>query len=406
MANLGGCIGIDCRYLSHRLIGGVQTYVSSLVSALLRLDSPHEFILYGDAKAPFDLDSLTPNATLRTLPWRNGASTVRNDLRLGAIMAEHGVDLAHFPANHGFGPRSAPTLVTLHDAMNTLPIWRILQDDQKDPRHILVMTYLHLMTMQTLRRSPTILTVSEYSKRVIIDSAHVPESRVHAVHSAQDASFRPSTRDEREEVRRRHGLRPFVVLADAIKNPFCTLRAFRALPPCERNEMSLVFFSRREPSAEVKIADREGLCTLLLRPSRDELIKLLSLADVFVFPSWYEGFGLPVLESMSCKTPVIASSRGSLPEVTGDGGIIVDAEDHESIERELLRLKHDAQYLQMMSERALAWSKNFSWERTARRTLDIYTNMIEQSRVSARGEVRENGDHRNVRERRRTSSAR
>ncbi len=377
VGDCGSRIGIDARYLSHGLIGGVNTYVSSLLTAMLRLNSPHRFVLYADSKAPFDLEELPPKVDLHVLPWRSGVSTIKNDVRIGSFMARDGIDLAHFPANYGFGPHGTPTLITLHDAINTYPIRQILKDDSKNPRHIVIMMYLHLMTLQALRRSPAIITVSEYSKAGIMEATGIPASHIHVVHSAQDACFRPTDRSVIESTRARYGLKPFVVLADAIKNPYCTLRAFSALPEDVRDQASLVFFSRREPVKGVVTAARDGFCKLVLRPPRDELIALYSLADVFVFPSWYEGFGLPVLEAMACETPVIASNRGSLPEITGDGGMVVDAEDHDVIASEIHRLYRDTGYRSWMSERALRWSTQFSWERTAQRTLEIYAQLIE-----------------------------
>jgi glycosyltransferase involved in cell wall biosynthesis len=372
----GHRIGIDARYLSHGLVGGVHTYVGSLISAMLEVPSSHQFVLFCDEKARFDLNPLPSNAELRILPWRNGTSSVRNDLRVGTRMQNEQVDLAHFPANYGFGPAVTPTLITLHDAINLLPLRQILKDDRKDPRHVMVMAYLHYMTIRALRRAPWILTVSEYSKREIMKAARVPSSRIYVVHSAPDECFKPSSASEVETLRANLGLKSFVVVADAIKNPYCTLRAFRALPEDVQRETSLVFFSRRTPVSEVSAAAEHGTCQLLVRPLREELIQLYSLADVFVFPSWYEGFGLPVLEAMSCGTPVIASSRGSLPEITGDGGIIVDAEDHESIASELMRLKSDEAHRWQFSARARTWASNFSWKLTAERTLGVYDDVI------------------------------
>jgi glycosyltransferase involved in cell wall biosynthesis len=162
-----------------------------------------------------------------------------------------------------------------------------------------------------------------------------------------------------------------VLLADAIKNPECVLRAWRALPARDRRATSLVFFARRPPAASVQEAARAGECTLLLQPAQAELVRLYNLADAFIFPSWHEGFGLPVLEAMACGTPVIASSRGALPEVIGAGGLIVDAEDHLAIARHVTDL-NDTTLAAAMRERALERAAQFSWDHTARQTIALY----------------------------------
>ena len=107
-------VGIDVRYLSHGLLGGVHTYVASLVPALLRAAPDDAFYLYADEKAPFELEALPDNAQLRLLPYGSPLSSVANDLRLRDWMARDAVDVAHFPANYGFGPAGARTLHCRH----------------------------------------------------------------------------------------------------------------------------------------------------------------------------------------------------------------------------------------------------------------------------------------------------
>jgi glycosyltransferase involved in cell wall biosynthesis len=157
------------------------------------------------------------------------------------------------------------------------------------------------------------------------------------------------------------------------------LRAYRALPERDRRATSLVFFARRPPAQSVQEAARAGECTLLLQPSQVELTQLYNLADAFIFPSWYEGFGLPVLEAMACGTPVIASSRGSLPEIVGNGGCVVDAEDHLAIARHVTDL-HDATLATAMRQRALERAAHFSWDRTALQTIALYEHAYELAR--------------------------
>src|SRR5262245_58097694 len=115
-------IGIDARYLSHGLAGGVHTYVRELVRAMVSLNRSNAFILYADAKARFELDSLGPRVTVRILPWRSPFSTLGNDLRFARVLAGDAIDVAHFPANYGIGPSHAATVLTVHDALNLAPL--------------------------------------------------------------------------------------------------------------------------------------------------------------------------------------------------------------------------------------------------------------------------------------------
>jgi glycosyltransferase involved in cell wall biosynthesis len=366
-------VAIDVRYLSHGLIGGVHTYVRNLVSSLLDIDAGLDFALWIDAKRPFELESLPSNAATRQLPWSGPWSSALNDRHMGSAMAHDAATVAHFPANYGFVPAPGPAaLITVHDAINLLPLHRIWRSHPKAPRSLLAMTYLHLMTTRSLRRQPKVVTVSKYSKREILRWSRLAEDRVHVVPSAPDPMFRPLPEREVSSLRNQLQLRQRVLLADAIKNPAATLRVWRALPEEIRADTSLVMFARREPVRDVIDTAERGQCVLLQRPSQDELVRLYNLADVFVFPSWYEGFGLPVLEAMACGTPVVCSDRGSLPEVAGDAGIVTDAEDHDAIASAIAAIVGEPRYQSELRQRSIAWSGRFSWERTARETAQLY----------------------------------
>jgi glycosyltransferase involved in cell wall biosynthesis len=353
----------------------VHTYQRNLVEALLARDSGQEYILWADSKAPFDLGRLPAHADLRVLPWSGPLSSVQIDRQLGVAMVRSGADVAHFPANYGFAPALLPSVITLHDAINIMPLHEIWRGHAKRPKTLAMMTYLHLTTTQSLRRQPLVVTVSEHARREILRHAKLDPARVLAIHSAHEPVFRQLDDGAISETRSRLGLADRVVLADAIKNPACTLRAWRAMPPAIRDMAQLVFFSRREPIPAVREAAERGEVRLLMRPDQADLVRLYNLATAFVFPSWYEGFGLPLLEAMACGAPVIASNRGSLPEIAGPAGTIVDAEDHDAIARALASLLTDADRRAAMRTRSLARAAEFSWERTAQRMADVYADL-------------------------------
>src|SRR4030095_15806264 len=104
-------IGIDVRYLSHGLMGGVHRYITYLVPALMRIAAQHSFFLYADNKRPFELTDLPENATLRILNYKNGLSSVYHDFTMRNWMAKDKIEVAHFPANYGFGPADARTIM-------------------------------------------------------------------------------------------------------------------------------------------------------------------------------------------------------------------------------------------------------------------------------------------------------
>ena len=368
-------IGIDVRYLSHGLVGGVHTYVAQIVPALARQAGDHVLYLYADEKHALELEPLPEDrVTVRRFPWRSPLSSVWHDVTLWRHMARDRVDVAHFPANYGFGPPGARTVITLHDAINLLPLGEIIRGHRKDARTVALMTYLHLITRTAVRRADLVLTVSRHAGRQIAERGQVESQRIVPILHGLPPGARPITDPAvGASLKSRYGLDDRYVLADALKNPAVLVRAWRRLPADIRASHRIVFFSRRkDPPPVVREAEADGLARLLVRPPREDLMALYSFADAFAFPSWIEGFGLPVLEAMACGAPVIASNRGSIPEVAGDAALVVDAEDASALADRIAQLLRSPRLATELRRRGFARAAEFSWDRTAQETLAAY----------------------------------
>jgi glycosyltransferase involved in cell wall biosynthesis len=372
-------IGIDVRYLSHGIMGGVHTYIRQFVPAVIDAagrDGDREIFLYADTKRAFELDeqALPAHVTLRKLNYRNPASSVHLDLFMRQKLAEDRIDVAHFPANYGFGPAGSRTVITLHDEINILPLREIWRGHQKSPKTLAMMTYLHAMSSAALRRASVVVTDSDYSGRRIAEVGKIDPARIHVVPPAPTPQFKriqaPSVLDD---VRARHGLPARFALADALKNPAVLVRAWRLLPETLRAGRKIVFFARRlNVLPIVNEAVAAGDAVLLHRPPLEDLVALYSMADVFAFPSWIEGFGIPVLEAMVCGAPVVASDRGSIPEVAGNAALISDAEDAPALAANLSRVLSDENLAATLRARGFARAAQFTWHRTADLLLDAY----------------------------------
>jgi glycosyltransferase involved in cell wall biosynthesis len=368
-------IGFDVRYLSHGLTGGVRTYVYHLARWLPELAPDWQFFYYADAKAEIDLPAPSlPNVTVRMLPWRSWLSSVMNDRRIAAWMRRDGVEVAHFPANHG--PVGTYRLVvTVHDALNLFPMREHLRGFGKTPRKVGMMLYLGHQTRQVLRDAHRVITVSEHARREIVATGRCNPERIVAIHEAADPRFGvTSDRTAAADMRARWQMGERTILADAIKNPGALVQAWQRLPEAQRNRTTLVFFSR-EPCPRPELAAAlasDARLRFVPQPSIDDLILLMNAADVFAFPSFYEGFGLPLVEAMQCGLPIVASRRGSIPEVVGDAGLVFTLEDVGEFARHLERVLADADLRARLRAASVKRAADFSWEKAARGTLHVY----------------------------------
>ncbi|MBI1295449.1 glycosyltransferase [bacterium] len=371
-------IGIDARYLSHGLVGGVHTYIAHFIPALIDLTSDHQLFLYADDKRPFELTKLPNHVTVRTLPYRNPLSSVYHDLTLAQVMKGDHLDVAHFPANYGFAPAGCRSVVTLHDVINILPLREIIRGHRKQLRTMVMMTYLHGMSLQAVRKADLLLTVSHHAQQEIAQQSGLPLHKIVPIPHAPTADLKRITDNAvLQWTRTRHGLRKPFVLADGLKNPGVLIDAWRLLPTGLTAEREIVFFTRHaDPLPIVDAAVAAGIARRLVNPPRDDLIALYSMADAFVFPSWIEGFGLPVLEAMTCGAPVIASDRGAIPEVLGDAGLLADAEDADGFAQHLTAVLLSTEDAKILRHRGFRRAAQFSWHNTAQQILDSYRRAI------------------------------
>jgi glycosyltransferase involved in cell wall biosynthesis len=367
-------IGLDVRYLSHAITGGVRTYVYNLAKQLPVVGVDHQFVYYADEKAPFELaGNLPSNVTLRTLPWRSRWNTILNDYQIGRWMDEDRLNVVHSPGNYGPVVR-APLIVTLHDTLNLFPLSEHLRGFGKRPSQVGLMIYLGYQTRASLKRAARLISVSDHARADIAARSDFPIDRIVTIYEAAEDRFHSIVDPqvlESERARLQVGDR--FVLADGIKNPGALIEAFGLLPECIRNETDVVFFSREatpRPAVAEALA-RKGF-RFIARPPSSDIVSLMNLATAFAFPSFYEGFGIPLVEAMRCGAPIIASSRGSIPEIVGDAGLLFDLEQPADFARHLESVLGSADRAADLKEQSLRRARDFSWKKAARETLSLY----------------------------------
>lgn len=236
-----------------------------------------------------------------------------------------------------------------------------------------------------LPRNQRVITDSQHSKADIVRYMGVPPEKIDVVMLGVRDLFRPVTPDAGEAVLRRFGISfPYVMFLGNLtrrKNIELALRGFARVAgqfPDLRFVLAGPKLFRETPIGA--LADELGIGDRIVLPgaiSDADLPALYSGARAFLFPSFYEGFGLPVLEAMACGTPVISSAASSLPEVAGDAALLVDPNSLDEMTDALTRVLTDEALRALLRARGLAQAARFTWAETARQTADIYRAMLD-----------------------------
>jgi len=294
------------------------------------------------------------------------------------------IDLLHSPywSNPLWAPW--PTVVTVHDVIQfVLPeyAWRKISR-----------VYFGIVS-RSARRADAVITVSECSKRDIVTLLGLPPARIHVIGNAVDASLHP-VRDAwlLASVRERYGIAPRFILYfggfDLRKNVPRLIESYARLPAALRKEYQLVIAGRYmhlghplypDPRQTVQRLGLDGRVVFTGQVREQDKAPLFSAATVFVFPSLYEGFGIPVLEAMACGTPVVTSDSSALPEVVGDAGLLVDPYDTDAISDGVRALLEDQVRREDLARRGLERARLFTWQQVAEQTLRVYREISARS---------------------------
>jgi alpha-1,3-rhamnosyl/mannosyltransferase len=289
--------------------------------------------------------------------------------------------LYHEPNFLPYRFRFGPTVVTVHDLS-----W-IHYPETQSPERVREMRRLFPLS---LKRADHFIAVSEFGRRDMIDTLGVDPSRITAVPNGVTSAFAPRDRGQSQATLTAHGLdwgryALCVGTLEPRKNLEAALRAHAQLPERLQRELPLAIVGMRgwrTSSLEAALRPRveAGTVKPLGYVLESDLPHIYAGALALVYPSLYEGFGLPPLEAMASGTPVIVSNRSSLPEVVGSAGILVEPDDHATIAEALQRLLDDHAYRARLVQAGLLRAAEYSWERSARETLTVYRHVLEACR--------------------------
>jgi glycosyltransferase involved in cell wall biosynthesis len=354
-------------------MAGNETYARNLVEALAEIDGENHYTLYVTKREAEDLFARRwPNFTVRrTLPH---TPLVRIPITLEAELRRRPVDVLHVQFTMPpFAP--CPVVATIHDlAFEHLP-------ETFRPNSWMQM---RLTVRYTAKRAAHLLTISDFSRRDLIETYKLPPEKVTKTPLAAPTHFAPvENATELRRARETYRLPESYILAvgsiQPRKNLIRLVEAYSYLhrTGVRSNLPVLVLVGKQawlygetlRAVAESGCADKIIFTGYV---SENDLPALYSGAVCFVYPSYFEGFGLPPLEAMQCGAPVIAGNRTSLPEVVGNAGVLVDPFDKDALATALRRVLENSDFRKELRVKGLARARRFSWRETARLTLQAY----------------------------------
>ncbi len=380
-------IGIDCRTILSADTGelaGTAHYTSALVNHLLAIDKENTYVLFFDARVNPDTYRRR-NTKIVMLP-RTNIPLVTTHWFLARALRHVKLDLFHSPAHPlplGYRGKS---VWTVHDlAIYDHPEWF--------PRGLRQWFSTRITVPSSIRRAEKLIAVSENTKRDIVRMFKVSEEKVCVIHEGVIAS--PAKQSQNSGIAspdrgrdRNDSARPYFLFVGTIeprKNIVRLIDAFiQFRSTIHDSRFTLILaggngWNNDEIFMAIERANLKlgkGSVQYFGYVSEEEKMALLQNATAFVWPSLYEGFGLPVLEAMAMGVPVVTSNVSSIPEITGDAALLVNPENVGEIAQAMERMMADTALREQLKTRGMHRAKEFTWEKAAQETLAVYHEFL------------------------------
>jgi glycosyltransferase involved in cell wall biosynthesis len=360
---------------------GVGRYTSNLCKSILKTDGKNDYFLY----SPGRMDNTIIADRTRIRIKKTGTTLQNNTLRilweqvaLPFDSLNDRLDLFHY-TDHALSrlQRTRPIIITVHDIAYIRFPWLLNKSRQIYKKYIL---------KTSIKKADIIIADSYSTKRDIVEFFRIKEEKIKVVYLGVESRFCPVSNVE--EYRLRNNLPSKMVLnvgtLEPRKNVVALIKAFKELKGRGLKDYKLVIagdkgWLYKRIFDEVKSNGLQKEVLFLGIVEDEDLPMLYNCADIFVYPSLYEGFGLPPLEAMACGIPVITSNTSSLPEVIGNAGIMVDTDDINALCEAMYNVLKDKELWHQMSNKGLERAKLFSWEETAKKVLEIYNEVLSKN---------------------------
>ncbi len=368
-------IGIYAPNMTQGAPSGVERYILELVKALALVETDHEIVLFTDE------EKWPPSPRLRRVhlpPMGRIKRLLYDHGRFARIARKEGLDLIHCTKSHVPAGLDCPSVVTVFDVIflrhpEFYPFWW--------------RAYWRRALRKSMARATAVVSISETTARDLEALLPVSKGKVQPIPLGIDAAFGAIPDEAAADERRKLGVEgPYFLSVGnltARKNVPVLLEAFdevRRRRPAALVVAGALDYGAREILALMEQPDRKVAVKYLGSVGDRTLAALYKGAAALVYPSQYEGFGLPALEAMACGCPVVASTGGALPEVVGDAGLLVEPGSAAALAGAMERVLADAGLRDALVEKGRARAAEFSWKRTAQRTIEVYNRVVSGNR--------------------------
>ena len=365
-------IAIDVRMIGQ-FMHGISRYAYNLIKGISEADKRNDYVLISNDNYLADFVSSSENFSLTIT--KSKLYGIEEQISIPRVLKKERIDIFHSPSFFGPISEGCKVIMTIHDMIHVL---------FPEESSVIHKAYYSLIVKRAAKNASRILTVSENSKRDIVNYLNVPPEKIVVTYNAVDGDFRRSNEDKVEETKDRFGINGRFILyvgnQKPHKNVGLLIKAYQQLRGRIKHQLVIVGQKDRLFQKGLKGKNLEGV--IFVGEASDELLPhFYSGADVFVSPSLYEGFGLPFIEAFACKTPVVAIRTPSIYEIVGNAGLIVDAGCTDELANAIHQVLSDDDLRNSLVEKGMARVEMFSWEETVDRTLKVYREVYRSIRV-------------------------
>lgn len=370
-------IGIDARAAKWYRGTGIGTYTYQLLNSINKLEDKNEYLLFIPEKSNLEI-KFNQNILLRNISNESDGS-FWNEVNIPNILKDNEVDLYHVPQN-GIGLpkyKNCPFIITLHDII-----------PYKMPETV-GKVYLKLFLEQMpniISLCDGIITVSNFSKRDIIDKFNYPEDKIFVTPLAAENIYKPYTKEiSKEIIKQKYQINgDFILYVGGFsprKNILGLIEAFSKLISRKKYQINLIIAGKfgksyadyKQRTIDLNIEDKVIFPGYI---SMEHVPFLYCASTAFVYPSFYEGFGLPPVEAMACGVPVIASKVTSIPEILKDAALYTDPYDIDNMSLCLEQILEDNSLRNNLISKGLLRASELSFEATAEKTIEAYYKVL------------------------------